>query len=114
MRYRPRVEAGTEIQHGVDPVGHSLLDEGIDDDGPDHHRPVADKRLRQRGEDFPAVLAGDLPGERIAEQRLRPVGFQTPDARDHEGRIGDILDELLHGGDCSSGLLRENPGGSCR
>lgn len=42
------------------------------------------------------MLAGQRPGQGVAEQGLRSLALQRAEADDHESRIGDVLDNLIH------------------
>jgi hypothetical protein len=93
---RPRIEAGAEIEDSVDALGDGFMNESVDDDRADHDRPGADKASRNRGQDIAAVVAGELGGERIAEQRVRPLRFERAEAGHHEGGVRDVADDLSH------------------
>jgi hypothetical protein len=55
-----RIESGAEIENRVDAFANRLLDEIVDNDRPDHHRPRANESLRNGRQDFPAVIAREL------------------------------------------------------
>ena len=44
-----------------------------------------------------SVLAGELGGQGIAEQRLLALGLGGAEAGRHEGGVRDVLDDLGHG-----------------
>jgi hypothetical protein len=65
---RSRVEAGAEIEDGVDPLRDRLLDKIVNDDSADHDIPAKIDResaFVHRSVVFPCQLAG----QRVAEQR---------------------------------------------
>jgi hypothetical protein len=66
----PRIEPGAEIEDGVDACGDRLPDVVVDDHGADHDRPGADEVPRHGGQDLLAMLADELRGKGVAEQRL--------------------------------------------
>jgi len=93
----PRIEPGAEIENGVDAFGEGLIDEIVDDDRADHHRPRAHEGFRHGRQNVLVVIAGELCRQRIAEKGVGPFILGSAEASHHEGRVGNVLDHLRHG-----------------
>jgi hypothetical protein len=92
-----RLRQGAEIENGVDAFGEGLIDEIVDDDRADHHRPRAHEGFRHGRQNVLVVIAGELCRQRIAEKGVGPFILGSAEASHHEGRVGNVLDHLRHG-----------------
>jgi hypothetical protein len=91
----PRIETGAEIENCVDPLLDCLFEELVDDHRADHDRPAADEGIGHGFEDLASMVAGQRPGQGVAEKGLRSVALQRAKAGDQESRIGDVLNNLI-------------------